>query len=376
MMDGAPQKGDPTPTSTQDRDPTRSTPATSISGPVLRSIDIVLLIAEHFRGLLRSEVVLRREQALLQRRGAAVVVVADRDVADGRREQQERHRDEHREQRDVDQGLGAGGGVVPHDRRQIRDERGAEVEPKHDDRHAHLRGDRHAVDQIIHVAHARPVPDAVQREPHPEGPLLLREQTRDEHAESAGGEPRREMQVNRARRALLERDLVAQPDQPADADGDPQHEERDGPLLLGDDVGDFDVRRDVRGRVDLAADEPEHRRAENEFQRIPFHEGALLLHTPRFTVGASSFLIRRGDGEPRRQAVYNLFGVHGRREQSRRIENSDRRERRVLREELARDEFDERHEGARDGEGDGVGAEPGPRVDAVDLARHDLAPRV
>ena len=52
------------------------------------------------------------------------------------------------------------------------------------------------------------------------------------------------------------------------------------------------------------------------------------------------------------------------------------RERRVLREELARDDLDERDERARDREADGVRAEPGPRVHAVDLARHDLAPGV
>ena len=68
---------------------------------------------------------------------------------------------------------------------------------------------------------------------------------------------------------------------------------------------------------------------------------------------------------------------------SRRANDSDARcpraaarERRVLREELARDDLDERDERARDREADGVRTEPWPRVHPVNLARHDLAPGV
>lgn len=68
-----------------------------------------------------------------------------------------------------------------------------------------------------------------------------------------------------------------------------------------------------------------------------------------------------------------MWGARPRQKEGGRI---SRAQRTALREQVARQEADERHERAADGEGDRVDAEPRPRFYPVHLARLNLAPRV
>mmetsp|Transcript_24302 Transcript_24302/g.75946 ORF Transcript_24302/g.75946 Transcript_24302/m.75946 type:complete len:323 (-) Transcript_24302:59-1027(-) len=162
---------------------------------------------------------------------------------------------------------------------------------------------------------------------------------------------------------LLEGDLVVEAEEAADSNHDPEEEEGEGGVVVGDDAGGLDVGGDVGGGVDLAADEPEDGGAEDEF------EGVLWVARGARRLG--------GEDDARRELVANGGGLgRGRGVERCGVEDGDGGERRVLREELAGDELDERDEGAGDGEADRVRAEPGPGVHAVDLSGHDLAARV
>ena len=173
------------------------------------------------------------------------------DLADHRGGDEQRHRDEHGEEGDPDEDARSGARVVPDHRREVGNQRGAEVQAEHDDGHALLGRDRHAVDEVVAVAHAGPVAEAVEGDAGPEGPGLRGKDRRREHADRARQEPRGEVRENCARRLFLQVDLVLESHEAAHGDGDPEHEDGEARLGRRDDARLPHVRADVRRAVDL-----------------------------------------------------------------------------------------------------------------------------
>ena len=173
------------------------------------------------------------------------------DLADRRGRDEQRHRDEHGEEGHPDEDARSGTRVVPDHRREVRDQRGAEVQAEHDDGHALLGRDRHAVDEVVAIAHAGPVAEAVEGDAGPERPGLRGKDRRHEHADRARQEPHCEVRKNCARRLFLQVDLVLESHEAAHGDGDPKHEDGEARLGRRDDVRLPHVRADVRRAVDL-----------------------------------------------------------------------------------------------------------------------------